>query len=404
MLMNQPGKLFANQAPPESDGCAVVSRGRAVSAEPFGVPARPINDEMPERMRDMIHALKRVETWVRGRQRSLDAECAELSLIVLFCGAALAAYSADSTDVVAALCAAIFFAGAAVWFVKLYAHLVAAMQRLVLGPDENARPDRFPGWADVIYMGIGAAPFVAIIATEHRFSYVAIELLFAWVIGRNTLHYIWMRLTHPERPSASNIIDEWLIGTRAPQFDRIVASPGPLISRVGYLVGFALLFDGVALHAYESGVESVAGAQCGQICAAPGFALFIAALCGAGAIVFVALYALLTEAAKRAFIDSWKHVGPNPLPPELPRSVVALHVIIGFAVFFAIATVGNMATPHGQPLGQTYWAFDLNRSLSIEANGFRVVLGENALFELALGWWIGGTMALKFFWWRLRVR
>jgi hypothetical protein len=352
----------------------------------------------------MIHALKRFETCVRGRQPPLDAECAELSLIVLFCGPALAAYSAQSTDVVAALCAAIFFAGAAVWFVKLYARLVAATQRLILGPDKSAKPDRFPGWADVIYMGIGAAPFVAIIATEQRFSYAAMELLFAWVIGRNTLHYFWMRLTHPERPNASNIIDEWLNGTRAPQSDEIVAPRGPLINRLGYLVSFALLFDGVALHAYESGVGSVAGAQCGPSCAAPGFALFIAALCGAGAIVFVALYALLTEAAKRAFIDSWKHVRPIPLPPELPRSVVVLHVIIGFAVFFAIAAVGNMATTYGQPLGQTYWAFDLNRSLSIEANGFRVVLSANALLELALGWWIGGTMVLKFFWRRLRAR
>jgi hypothetical protein len=63
-----------------------------------------------------------------------------------------------------------------------------------------------------------------------------------------------------------------------------------------------------------------------------------------------------------------------------------------------------LATTHGQPLGQTYWAFDLNRSLSIEANGFRVVLGENALLELALGWWIGGTVVLKFFWRRLHAR
>jgi hypothetical protein len=43
--------------------------------------------------------------------------------------------------------------------------------------------------------------------------------------------------------------------------------------------------------------------------------------------------------------------------------------------------------------------------LSVEsASGTRVDLDGSALLALALGWWVGGTGVLKFFWLRRRAR
>src|ERR1700733_3441916 len=144
-------------------------------------------------MSDVFDTLKPIEIWASRYVPLLGSFGAALSFAVLFGGTALAAYSSDFTDVpFALLCGT-----AAIWFVKLYVGLVPAMQRLIdrllPEPDAGATSDQIPGWAVVIYMGVGAALLLAVIATEQRYSYAVMELFLGWVIGRNTLHYLWMR-------------------------------------------------------------------------------------------------------------------------------------------------------------------------------------------------------------------
>ena len=80
----------------------------------------------------------------------------------------------------------------------------------------------------------------------------------------------------------------------------------------------------------RGGLAHAAGVRCGPIClATPGFEHVAAAMCGGAAILFVKLYAGLTSAVQRTFIDPFKHVRPEP-PKEQARSrcISIVHVKI----------------------------------------------------------------------------
>jgi len=75
--------------------------------------------------------------------------------------------------------------------------------------------------------------------------------------------------------------------------------------------------------------------------------------------------------------------------------VVALHILVGLVVFFAIGAFVEIS-PAKQTLGNTW--------MSVEGPGGKVVtLSGWAMFRMTLGWWIGGAGVLKFFWRRRRA-
>jgi hypothetical protein len=121
-------------------------------------------------------------------------------------------------------------------------------------------------------------------------------------------------------------------------------------------------------------------------------------LCGVAAILFVWIYAAVTETAQLVCVDSWKHVRPGPPPQEFRRWPAVLLVLIGPAVFFAFAVVGEVSVADLQTLGDTYVTL-----YGPPRGGFRATLGGYALLELVFGWWIGGVVVLKFFWLRRRA-
>jgi hypothetical protein len=127
----------------------------------------------------------------------------------------------------------------------------------------------------------------------------------------------------------------------------------------------------------------------------PDFLASSAVLCGVGAVLFVMVYATIAEAMQFVLVDSWKHVRPGPPPLEMPVWVVALHILIGLVVFFAIGAFVEIS-PVKQTLGNTW--------MSVEGPGGKVVtLSGSAMFRMTLGWWIGGTGVLSFFWLRRRA-
>ena len=164
---------------------------------------------------------------------------------------------------------------------------------------------------------------------------------------------------------------------------------------LGYTLSFALLSGGVALHALQTGFAHVATLQCGPACTAvPGIEYVAAMACGAGAILFVQLYAVLTAAVQRVVFDQFRYVRPEPPPADVSRWAVMLHVLIGLAVFFAIAGIGTIRTPA---------SLDAVFEMSIESpKRHHISLGSHALLELVLGWWIGGRGVLGFFWSKYR--
>jgi hypothetical protein len=126
----------------------------------------------------------------------------------------------------------------------------------------------------------------------------------------------------------------------------------------------------------------------------PGIDKIAAIACGAGAILFVQLYARLTVAVQRVAFDQFKYVRPEPPPADVSRWVVMLHVLIGLVVFFTIAGIGNVHT--AVPMDALF-------EVTTESpKGFRVSLGGYAALELIFGWWIGGRGVLGLFWSRYR--
>jgi hypothetical protein len=161
------------------------------------------------------------------------------------------------------------------------------------------------------------------------------------------------------------------------RLDALADRHWPILSVLGYALSFVLLFGGVALHAYESGLTHAAGARCGPICrTTPGFEYAAAALCGGVAILFVKLYAELTAGVRRTFIDPFKFVRPEPPTKEVARWAAYLHCLIGIALFLAMAGFAKEQIP----------------------GRFEARLGSLGSLEMLLGWWVGGLAVLRFFW------
>jgi hypothetical protein len=175
------------------------------------------------------------------------------------------------------------------------------------------------------------------------------------------------------------------------RLDAWAARHWPVLRVLGYALAFVLLFGGVALHAWQTGFARVAAATCGPACLAlPGYEYAAAALCGTAAILFVKLYAKLTAAMQRVFVDPFEFVRPEPPPAQVPGWVLFLHVLIGIAMFFVIAGIGQIRIP-----GMLDRLFEV----SVESeSGFRVWLGDYGGAEFAVGWWAGGRAVLEFFW------
>ena len=114
-------------------------------------------------MRGVTELPQPIEAWATRHWPVLTAFGYVLSFAALFGGTALAAYHSDVADGMAVLlCGA-----AAILFAKLYARIVARIQRLIDAlrppkPDEAAKLDGIPLWAVVIYAMIGLALAFAI--------------------------------------------------------------------------------------------------------------------------------------------------------------------------------------------------------------------------------------------------
>jgi hypothetical protein len=142
----------------------------------------------------------------------------------------------------------------------------------------------------------------------------------------------------------------------------------PTFSVIGYTLSFVVLFGGVVLAAYESGLAHAAGMQCGPMCVAiPGFEYAMAAMWGGAAILFVKLYARLAAVLQRVFVDPFEFVRPESLRSgKVVGWAEVLHLLIGLALSVAIA------------------GFETTKT--------------NAVVELCIGWWVGGRGVLRFFW------
>jgi len=297
----------------------------------------------------------------------------------LFGGTAIAASDAGfASGLAPVLCGAV-----AMIFTRLYVKCVWST-RLTREPE----PAHIPLWAVVIYAAAGVA---LLLIMPHGASYrsAAIELLVGWTAGCNRLDYLWMRRAKPEAPEASDVIYNWLAERAAPY--------RPSLTRLGHAVSFALLFGGVALHAYASGFSLAGITPCGAACAGSDVLAVSAVLCGFGAVLFVMAYATIAEAAQFLLVDSWKHVRPGPPPPEMPVWVGALHIVFGLVVFFAIAA--SVESSQAKQIFDNSWM-----SVSADGPGDKAVtLGGWAMFRLILGWWICGADVLRFCWLRRRA-
>jgi hypothetical protein len=326
-------------------------------------------------LRSTIADLKRrhaaFDAWVNRHWPVLSPLGYALALAVTFGGATLSAYHSGFTATSAAVCGVLF-----ILFVRLYARSVAAAQRLIdrLHPEPDApeRPDEIPGWAAGVYLLAGFVVVVAFSALQESDTYAPVELFAAWAVGRNLLDLFWRK-----RDGTT------AFGTAFDAFDRRLdawaARHQPLLNILRTVLWFVLLCGGVALHAYESGFADVAAAACGTQCRGiPGIAYLAAVAFGAGAIVFIALYAWLASSVQRVTADPFKFVRPEPPSTKVPFWVRALHVLIGIAAFLAMAALGQRAS--------------VSRAIDF---------GDYGALALIAGWWIGGRGVLAYFWAKL---
>jgi hypothetical protein len=272
--------------------------------------------------------------------------------------------------------ASILLGLAAIGLVKLFVRSIPSTQRLIdtlhPEPDSPAKTDAFPNWALAIYALVWIALILTVIALEQRPTYATAALFAGAAAGRHVLEYFWTRRIRPETPRAFDIIDDWLDATAEPY--------RPRLHVLGTALCFALLFGGVALYAWQAGITRVAAAACGLACRTSAFEPLVATGCGAAAVLFVTLYARLTLAAQRVFLDPFQFVRPEPKPEKAAKWVTVLHVILGFILLFVMTGVAQMQIPH------------------------RMVVSADAPESagLLLGWWVGGGVVLRFFWakWR----
>jgi hypothetical protein len=189
-------------------------------------------------------------------------------------------------------------------------------------------------------------------------------LFAAFAAGTNLLHLFWRRR---DGTRAFDTFDE--------QLDAWAAQYRGTLRTLGTTLCFALLPGGVALHAYESGFAQWMAATCAPCTALPNATYLVAAACGIAAILFVAFYAWLTSSVQRFTTDPWKFVRPEPQSTKVPRWVRALHAVVGFAIFIAIAAVGQQSNS--------------------------ITFGDYGLLALILGWWIAGRGVLAYVWAKL---
>ncbi len=270
---------------------------------------------------------------------------------------------------------ALVFAVLAIQFTKLYVKIIMDVRLDAAHP-----PRRIPAWAVAVYAAVGLV-FV-LLALRAGETGAAAELLVGWAAGCHLLNYLWTRRLHPDTPAATDICHGWLSAQAAAH------------RTLTYTVAFLLLFAAVGTHAFQTGFARVAAAQCGPPCASIGFVYTAAALSGLASILFVMLYATIIEGLRWILVERWMHVRPGPPPPDLPPWVAALHLVVGFLVFLGIAVLGGVSLAPGS----TYVAVD-------GASGKEhVLLNGASLLALLVGWWIGGTVVLRFFWLRRRAR
>ena len=308
--------------------------------------------------------------WAAPHRPLLGAFGHALAFALLFGGVALAATTSNSDTV-----ASVLLGLAAIGLVRLFARSIPATQRPIdtphPEPDSHTKTDAFPNWALAIYALIWIALILTVIALEERSTYTVAALFAGAAAGRYVLDYFWTRRIKPETRRALDIIDDWL--------DAMAELHRPMLRVLGTALCFALLFGGVALYAWQAGITRVAAAACGPACVT-GFEFLVAAGCGAAAILFVALYARLTLAAQRVFLDPFQFVRPEPKPEKAAKWVTVLHVVLGFILLFVMTGVGQMQIPH------------------------RIAISADApeAAGLLLGWWLGGGVVLRFFWakWR----
>ncbi|MEA2871459.1 MAG: hypothetical protein QOH67_1435 [Hyphomicrobiales bacterium] len=308
------------------------------------------------------------DAWVNRHWATLSPLGYLLALAVSFGAAGLAAYHSGFGPIAAAVCGLLF-----ILFIRFYARSVPAMQRLIgrlhPEPDDATRPDQIPGWAGGVYLLAGFIIAVAFSALQESYTYAPVELFLGWGAGRNLLDLFWRKRDGTRAfDTFDQKLDEWAAEYRGS------------LRALGTSLCFALLSGGVALHAYESGLADVAAAACGAQCRGiPGIVYLAAAAFGAGAILFVALYAWLTSSVQRVTADPWKFVRPEPPSTKVPFWVRALHVLIGIAVFIAMAALGQ---PH-------------------VSGEFAISFGDYGGLALIAGWWIGGRGVLAYFWAKL---
>lgn len=307
-----------------------------------------------------------------------------LSFFVMFVVTAEAAEHSGFANASAAFVCGL----AAIVFTRLYVRIVMGAQRAIQAwqwPNrkEPVWPSRIPLQAVLVYAAIGLA-FIAAIARDGAETRVVIALLVVCAAGCNLLNYLWTRRTQPGTPEALEIVDGWLAAKTAQH------------RTASYTLSFLLVVTGASAHAFESGFAATAVAQCGPARAIPASHDIAALLCGLAVIVVIMLYATIAEGARWLLVDSWKHVRPGPPPSELPSWVIVLHILIGFAVFFAMTRFGMPGAARIPALGHTYLSFE-------DGTGRPMTLDGRALLEMALAWWIGGCGVLKFFWLRRRA-
>jgi hypothetical protein len=318
-------------------------------------------------MSDLKNRHAAFDAWVNRHWATLSPLGYLLALAVSFGGAALSAYHSGLGPIAAAVCGLLF-----ILFVKFYARSVPAVQRLIERlhpePDDTTRPDEIPGWAGGVYLLAGFIIVVAFGALEDSRTYAPVELFAAWGAGRNLLDLFWRKRDGTRAfDTFDQKLDEWAAEYRG------------ALRALGRSLCFALLPGGVALHAYESGFADVAAAACGAQCLTiSGIAYLVAVACGVGAILFVALYAWLTSSLQRVTADPWKFVRPEPPSTKVPFWVRTLHVVIGIAIFTAMAVFGQ-------------WHLGDNS----------ISFGDYGLIALLLGWWIGGRGVLRTAWSKL---
>jgi hypothetical protein len=301
----------------------------------------------------------------------LSAVGCGLAFAIMSGGVALAAYTADVADPVMSLA----LGGIAIWFVKLYARGIRALQRLIdrlLAPELGRVPsrDRVPGWASLLYTLLFVALMLWVGAQTNIYA------IAGWAAGQGVLAYFFRRQNDRAAPSAFAVIDDAL--------DRWAEPRRPLLRKMNNALGFVALSGGVALQSYASGFARFMAASY-RHSDAPAMQIAIALGCGAAAIVFARLYVSMTLGLQRALFDPWRYVRPEPPSRQIERWPRYAFALIGIVLFLTMSLIGNSTFT------------DKSAELKID-------IGWICLLALFVGWSRGGFAVLGYFWATSRER